>query len=84
MNIIGTGEARRRELRNYLNDVLEGKRTEKEWTHPFGHDVTEAVFQSMKTGVEDWKSGMEAGLEKWRIRRDSLEENLEDFYDIFL
>ena len=38
----------------------------------------------MKTGVEDWRSGMEAGLEKWRIRRDSLEENLEDFYDIFL
>ena len=84
MNIIGTGEARRRELRNYLNDVLEGKRTEKEWMHPFGYDVTEAVFQSMKTGVEDWRSEMEAGLEKWRIRRDSLEENLEDFYDIFL
>ena len=84
MNVIGTGEARRQELRSYLGDVLEGRRQGNEWTHPFGTDVTDAVFQNMKTGVEDWKSGMEAGLEKLRSRRSSLEENLEEFYDIFL
>ena len=84
MNVIGTGEERRQELRSYLGDVLEGRRPGNEWTHPFGTDVTEAVFANMKAGIEDWKSGMEAGLEKLKTHRSNLEENLEELYDIFL
>ena len=84
MNVIGTGEARRQELRSYLADVLEGRKTGNEWTHPFGTDVTEAVFGNMRAGIREWRNGMEAGIEKLKAQRSILEENLEEFYDIFL
>ena len=84
MNVIGTGEARRQELRNYLGDVLDGRRAGNEWFQPFGSDVTDAVFRNMKTGFEDWKSEVAHRREVLRARRSSLEESLEELYDIYL
>ena len=109
MNLIGTGESRRQEIRNYLADVLEGKRPATEWLHPFNADVTQAVFKPMEKSFaewreknwlsermahlsgrrpEDWKRELlswKAGQEKKAEKlRTSLEESLEEYFDIFL
>ena len=46
--------------------------------------MTEAVFGNMRAGIREWRNGMEAGIEKLKAQRSILEENLEEFYDIFL
>ena len=92
MNVIGTNERRRKEIRDYLTAVMEEKRPSTEWLHPFGADVTDAVFRSMKNGLEGWRKEIETDFTEKRaegIRRsnelkESIEEGLQEFYDIFL
>ena len=109
MNLIGTGESRRQEIRNYLADILEGKRPATEWLHPFNADVTQAVFKPMEKGFAEWReknwlsermahlSGRKPeewkkDLLSWKAEqekkaeklRTSLEEGLEEYFDIFL
>ena len=92
MSVIGTSERRRKEIRDYLTEVLEEKRPSREWLHPFDSGVTEAVLRSMKSGLEDWKKEMETGFADRRAEgkrrstelKESIEESLEEYYDIFL
>ena len=92
MSVIGTSEIRRKEIRDYLAGVLEGKRTGAEWMHPFDAGVTDAVFRSMSNGLKDWKREMENGFAVSRAEgkrrsnelKESIEEGLQEFYDIFL
>ena len=96
MNVIGTSETRRKEIRDHLAKVLAGDRQIPDWMHPFNAEVTNAVFQTMRTGFEEWKAGVETGLADWKKEletesrrrstelKESIEESLEEFYDIFL
>ena len=92
MGVIGTSERRRKEIRDYLAEVLEEKRPSSEWLHPFDSGVTDAVFRSMKSGLEDWRKGVEteladrreAGKKRSNELRESIAESLEEFFDIFL
>ena len=92
MNVIGTTERRRKEIRDNLTAMKEENRPAAEWLHPFGADVTEAVFRSMKSGLEGWKREIETdftdryaeGKKRSTELKDSIEESLQEFYDIFL
>jgi len=96
MNLIGTSELRRKEIRDTLTGILEGGHPKKEWLHPFDSSVTDAVFRPMKQGMADWMKEMGSGLSGWytgvesEARRRSeelkttIQDGLEDYYDIFL
>ena len=96
MNLIGTSELRRKEIRDTLTGILEGGHPKKEWLHPFDSSVTDAVFRPMKQGMADWMKDMGSGLSGWytgvesEARRRSeelkttIQDGLEDYYDIFL
>ena len=96
MNLIGTSELRRKEIRDTLTGILEGGHPKKEWLHPFDSSVTDAVFRPMKQGMAEWMKGMGSGLTDWytgvesEARRRSeelkttIQDGLEDYYDIFL
>ena len=92
MSVIGTSEIRRKEIRDYLAGVLEGKHSGAEWMHPFDAGVTDAVFRSMSNGLKDWKREMENGFAASRAEgkrrsnelKESIEEGLQEFYDISL
>ena len=91
MSILGTGESRRQSIRDYLAEVKSGGHPASDWIHPFGTDVTEAVFGQMKRGIEQWRSSLENRKSDFRnlkaeleSRGKNLEENLEDYFDIFL
>ena len=85
MNVIGTGENRRKEIRKYLADALSDSRLKTEWLHPFNADVTNAVFQSMRANLNDWRNELEAERKKRSAElKETIEEGLEEFYDIFL
>lgn len=96
MNVIGTSEQRRKEIRDYLAGVLEEKRPKTDWLHPFNADLTDAVLRPMKQNLQDWKKGMETGFADFRTgvetegkRRSAelkeiIEDGLEEYYDIFL
>ena len=53
MNLIGTSELRRKEIRDNLAGILENGRPKMEWLHPFDSSVTDAVFRPMKQGMSD-------------------------------
>ncbi len=96
MNLIGTSDTRREAIREHLTDIMEGNRQKSEWQHPFGADVTNAVFRSMKKGFDGWKAELQSGFADWKTEfetegkkrstelKETLEESLEEFYDIFL
>ena len=96
MNLIGTSELRRKEIRDTLAGILESGHPKKEWLHPFDSSVTDAVFRPMKQGMTDWMKEMGSGLTDWytgvesEARRRSeelkttIQDGLEDYYDIFL
>lgn len=85
MNVIGTSDARRRDIQDYLAGILAGKNSKTEWLHPFDADVTNAVFQSMKTSFQDWKNELQAETKRRGEKlKNSIEDGLEEFYDIFL
>ena len=85
MNVIGTSDARRRDIQDYLAGILAGKNSKTEWLHPFDADVTNAVFQSMKTSFQDWKNELQAETRRRGEKlKNSIEDGLEEFYDIFL
>lgn len=91
MNVIGTNERRRKEIRDHLRAVME-KRPGTEWLHPFGPDVTDAVFRTAKSGLAEWKKGIGSdfsdrraeGIRRSNEMKESIEEGLQEFYDIFL
>ena len=96
MNVIGTSDQRRREIRDNLTEILEGKRPGAVWLHPFDSTVTNAVFQPMKKGFEARMKEMNTGFKDWyaaaeaEARRRStqlkttIQDGLEEYYDIFL
>ncbi len=96
MNLIGTSELRRKEIRDNLAGILENGRPKTEWLHPFDSSVTDAVFRPMKQGMSDWMKEMGSGLNDWytgmesETRRRSeelkttIQDGLEEYYDIFL
>ena len=96
MNVIGTSEARRREIREYLADALAERKLKTDWLHPFDANVTNAVFRTMRAGFEDWKTGVESDLTDWRAEweaetkrkhaelKEFIEDGLQEYYDIFL
>ena len=85
MNVIGTSDARRRDIQDYLAGILAGKNSKTEWLHPFDAGVTNAVFQSMKTSLQDWKNELQAESKRRGEKlKNSIEDGLEEFYDIFL
>jgi hypothetical protein len=96
MNLIGTSELRRKEILDTLSGILEGRLPKKEWLNPFDSSVTDAVFRPMKQGMTDWMKEMGSGLSDWytgveneaRRRGEELkttiQDGLEEYYDIFL
>ena len=68
------------------------KRPGTEWLHPFGPDVTDAVFRTAKSGLAEWKKGIGSdfsdrraeGIRRSNEMKESIEEGLQEFYDIFL
>ncbi|MBO5543257.1 MAG: hypothetical protein J5949_01360, partial [Oscillospiraceae bacterium] len=97
MDLLGTGEARRQAFQKHISDILEERRlaagTEAEpqkqdtltdWFHPFGADVTNAVFQTMQSSWDEWKRQLAEGKRRSDELRKNIEDSLEEFYDIFL
>lgn len=96
MNVIGTSEARREAIREYLAGVFAGNLPKTDWMHPFNSAVTNAVFRSMREGFRGWKEDMESGFADWQSEREAdfkrwntegkkaIEDGLKEYYDIFL
>ncbi|MBO5543493.1 MAG: glycosyltransferase [Oscillospiraceae bacterium] len=97
MDLIGTGEARRQAFQKHITDILEERRLTAgaeaepqrqdalaDWFHPFDAEVTNAVFQSMQSGWNEWKRQLAEGKKRGDELKKNIEDNLEEFYDIFL
>ena len=68
MNRIGTRELKRQEI---LDALAAGKHLFPDWTRRFNADVTDAFFADLRSGMEEWRAGMENGLADWKADVES-------------
>ena len=92
MNRIGTREVKRQEI---LEALSSGRRLFPDWTRRFDANVTEAFFADLRNGMKEWRADVESGVDslkaelesgkaRLQARRSNLEEELANYYDIFL
>ena len=84
-------------FQKHISDILEERRLTAgaeaepqrqdalaDWFHPFDAEVTNAVFQSMQSGWNEWKRQLAEGKKRGDELKKNIEDSLEEFYDIFL
>ncbi len=81
MSLIGTGKSRQKAIRDHLTAVRMGIGEPGDWLHPFDAGVTNAFFETMKSNFLELG---EEGKRRSAEMKETIEENLEAFYDIFL